>query len=95
MKRKRDEEKTKQIEDATKRKRNEKKRDEEKTRRKEDETKRRRDEEQTRRREDETNKKLKFNICLLYSAVNSRISLKSMVFYHRTSNAAAKASGLL
>ena len=40
-------------------------------------------------------KKLKFNICLPYSAVNSRIILKSMAFYHKTCNAAAKASEFL
>ena len=39
-------------------------------------------------------KTLKFNICLLYSAINSKITLKSIVSYHRTSNAAAKVSGL-
>ena len=40
-------------------------------------------------------KKLNFNICLPYSAVNSRITLKSMAFYHKTCNAAAKASEFL
>ena len=39
-------------------------------------------------------KQLKFSICLLYHAVNSRITLKSVFFDHKMSNAAAKLSGL-
>ena len=37
---------------------------------------------------------MKFNICLLYHTVNSIITLKSMYFYHKTSNATAKLRGL-
>ena len=37
---------------------------------------------------------MKFNICLLYPTVNSIITLKSMYFYHKTSNATAKLRGL-
>ena len=40
-------------------------------------------------------RKLEFNICLLYPTVNSKITLKSMFFHHKTSDAAAMVSGVI
>ena len=42
-----------------------------------------------------TAKTLKFNICLPYPTVNSRITLTSMFFHHRTSDVAAMMSGVI